>query len=99
MSREEFVELMRKLEGTEEDIKDWVEDMRGDHTMEICVVAEDAMRFLFFSLRDLSPYRDMDKAASRRLSDTWAETLTILVETGDTSNMARMGIGLVSDNH
>ncbi len=86
---------MRELDCTEEYIQEWAEDARGDHTVQICIICETTMRFLFFSLRDLSKYRSIDKESSRKLSETWAEVLQSLIETGDTSNMARLDLGLV----
>lgn len=85
MSRDEFATTLRELETSEEDVQEWLQDVRGDHTVHICVLFEDAARFLWFSLMDLTEYRNTDKETSKLLGENWASYLASKIERGDIS--------------
>ncbi|EED78387.1 predicted protein [Postia placenta Mad-698-R] len=66
-TRDEVVERFHELDATEEQIEDWKNDNRGDHTVHIIIQFYDLMRFLWFSLIDLSEYKE-DKKTSAMLA-------------------------------
>lgn len=81
LTRDEVVERFHELDATEEQIEDWKNDNRGDHTVHIIIRFYDLMRFLWFSLIDLSEYKE-DKKTSAMLAAGWSEALMSSIETG-----------------
>ncbi|PCH43418.1 hypothetical protein WOLCODRAFT_90277 [Wolfiporia cocos MD-104 SS10] len=64
LARSEFVDYMRENECSEEDIKDWEDDNRGDHTVHIIIVFHGLMRMLWFTIRDLTKDREGSENSS-----------------------------------
>ncbi|EMD37566.1 hypothetical protein CERSUDRAFT_123486 [Gelatoporia subvermispora B] len=82
MFRDDFIQVLRDRDCTQEQIDDWRNDDRGDHTVHIAIEFASFFRFLWFSLRDLSKWREMDKKTSADRAATWAPVLQACIETG-----------------
>ncbi|OCH91448.1 hypothetical protein OBBRIDRAFT_886968 [Obba rivulosa] len=82
MSRDDFVEVLRKEDCTQDEIDDWRNDDRGDHTVHIAIKFGTFMRFLWFSLRGLGRWRNVDKATADKLAANWVHALMGSIEMG-----------------
>ncbi|GJE92287.1 zinc finger MYND domain-containing protein [Phanerochaete sordida] len=71
LSREERATAVRDFGASEEQIAEMNRDERGDHTIQIHLVAEEHTRQLWCSYRDLTRLRAADKTRSARLAATW----------------------------
>lgn len=89
MSRDEFVSLMKDHECTDDVIEDFVTDNRGDHTIQVSVLCEGTMRFLFLSFRSLYRWQAMDKQKSRNLAESWVQVLREMIEKGASGDLAK----------
>ena len=65
-----------------EQVDEWATDNRGDHTVHIVLQFEDMLRFLWFSLRTLEPYKKLDKDDANKVAEEWPEKLAAAIETG-----------------
>jgi len=81
LSRDEVITKLYEFDCTEEQIEDWKMDNRGDHTVHIIIRFYGLMRFLWFSLRDLSRYRT-DPEGSADLAKGWDQMLMTVIEAG-----------------
>ncbi len=82
-SREEFIQIMRDhLDATEDNIQDWANDRRGDHTVQVVLSAESHMRCLWVSFRDLSQYQNAPKETARLMAAHWQDTLIQAIDDG-----------------
>ncbi|KZT72238.1 hypothetical protein DAEQUDRAFT_64230 [Daedalea quercina L-15889] len=84
ITREEMVETLQSMNLTDGQVDEWAQDNRGDHTVHIVIQFEGMLRFLWFSLRDLSRWRTINPATSNMLAGQWAEALAGAIETGYT---------------
>lgn len=84
MTRENFVQTLRELEVSQENIDSWVKDRRGPETVQICIICEGFMRFLWFSIREpaLSNLWN-NPVVSKVLAEDWQDRLTETIATGD----------------
>ena len=82
MSREEFVALLEESGLDKEQVREWKQDNRGDHTLQLNIVCEDHSRALWISFRDLERYRAMNKSDSAALASVWPGMLMHLIESG-----------------
>ncbi|CCM01921.1 uncharacterized protein FIBRA_03993 [Fibroporia radiculosa] len=80
-SHEQMAERLRELDCTEEQVQDWKNDNRGDHTVHIVIVFEDLARFLWFSLRDLERYKK-NPQESAELAANWDQMFAAVIEQG-----------------
>lgn len=84
LTRAEFAIRMREMDATEEQVAEWEEDARGDHTLQVQVECEGHMRTLWVSFHSLEEYRRADKKDCQLLADGWQDVLMGLIETGKT---------------
>lgn len=82
MSRNEFANTMREMKCPEESVQQWLRETRGDDTGLICLILEGTFRFLWFSVRNLTKYKNMDREFSKKAYATWAEDLAMQIEQG-----------------
>ncbi|CAL1707227.1 unnamed protein product [Somion occarium] len=96
MSREEVAQLLREKETSEEDVQEWVNDNRGDHTLHTAVFVEDHVRFMWVSFRSLVDYKS-NPEESRRKAIEGVESLTSAMNgmPGSEGNVAGAGPALL----
>lgn len=84
MAREDFVQVLKKMTISQENIDDWVRDKRGPETIQICIICEGLLRFLWFSLResDLNELWD-DPTFSKVVAEDWQNRLKETIRMGD----------------
>ena len=75
--------MLRELDFTEKEIREWASDERGPKTVHICLWIGNYMRELWLSMSDLSPLRSVDKVKSAQVANVWAEVLESLIEDGN----------------
>ncbi|KAH9935655.1 uncharacterized protein B0H18DRAFT_1114371 [Fomitopsis serialis] len=84
ISRRKMIDTFNNLKKgmTEEEVDSWARDNRGEHTLHVVIQFEDMIRFLWFSLRDLSSYRVIDSAKANRRAGMWANALASAIDDG-----------------
>ncbi|GJE92286.1 hypothetical protein PsYK624_084400 [Phanerochaete sordida] len=93
LSREERSTALLDFGVTQEQVDTLNRDSRGDHTIQINIIAGEHLRMLWCSFRDLSKYQDMDKAASASLADMWEQALIAKVASGKPGTQSDFGSG------
>jgi len=86
LTREEIISILVKLEMPQHSIHQWANDRRGDNTVQIVIVCENLIQFMWFSLRDLQSLRpSLPAHISRALAENWDDALAGIIESGDPS--------------
>ncbi|EPT04495.1 hypothetical protein FOMPIDRAFT_36993, partial [Fomitopsis schrenkii] len=82
ITREAMVGILNNMDLTPEQVDEWASDNRGDHTVHIVFQFEDMLRFLWFSLGTLEPYKAVGKAEANLVAAQWADKLAGAIEMG-----------------
>ena len=82
MARKDFVVSLSNRGMTDEQVRDWEQDQRGDHTLQVCLLCDDHSRTLWISFHDLTLYRTMDKDQSTLMARGWAGLLMNQIDFG-----------------
>ena len=82
ITREEMVARLNGMDLTPEQVDEWATDNRGDHTVHLVFQFEDMLRFLWFSLRTLEPYKNVGKEEANKVAEEWPEKLSDAIELG-----------------
>ncbi|RDB25157.1 hypothetical protein Hypma_007660 [Hypsizygus marmoreus] len=87
MARAEVVQFLKDVETDPETIRDWENDKRGNDTVQIMVVADPMVRFLWFSMYDAAERRKKhdDDIVATLLAESWQDAMKELIESGDES--------------
>ncbi|KAK7685180.1 hypothetical protein QCA50_011543 [Cerrena zonata] len=78
-TREEATQYMRDTGASEENISDWYDDNRGDHTLHTAIFVGSYVRFMWISFRTLDDYRNKTPEESRRIAKETKEKLMYLI--------------------
>jgi len=93
MSRERVhQEVFVDLGMTPKQISSWKDDVRGDDTVQVVIIAEGMLRLFWFSLRDAakrSQGNADEKTVSKALAEDWESSLMVAIERGDDTGSRR----------
>lgn len=83
MDWKQFEKMLHDLDCPEDQIQERLSDRRGNETVQIAVICEGMLRFIWYSLREPALQTDSKKKEfSRYLAEDWQDKLEDILQSG-----------------